>query len=36
MDELLEKDSQDLDEKVKEELEYARNGWYMPGTSYYP
>ena len=36
MKDLIEKDSQYWDEKVQEELEYARNGWYMPGTSYYP
>ena len=24
------------DEKVQEEIEYANNGWYTPGTSYFP
>lgn len=36
MDEDKEYDIQELDEKVQEELDYARNGWYTPGTSYYP
>lgn len=25
-----------LEEKVQEKIEYANNGWYTPGSSYYP
>ena len=25
-----------LEEKVQEKIEYAHNGWYTPGSSYYP
>ena len=35
MEDLFE-DAKHWEEKVQEELEYARNGWYTPGTSYYP
>lgn len=36
MDDNMEYDIQELEEKVQEELDYAQSGWYTPGTSYYP